>query len=173
MRRIIADRPSVVTFQRLMLQICQSLQAAHEKNIVHRDLKPENILLETDLSPILTDFGVASISDQRMDLAAKTGTAPYMSPEHQHGAKPAPTMDIFALGVIAYEWLCGERPFADKAPSTMLAFALKRRAAITKLARENSAPQWLVELVSRMISFRPSQRPQSTAEIVKLIEAER
>src|SRR5262249_24462794 len=83
-----------------------------EQQVVHRDVKPENLLLGRDQQVLLTDFGIATVvqntSQQRTQGVA--GTAAYMAPEQLQG-KPRPSSDLYALGGVAYEGLCGERPF--------------------------------------------------------------
>jgi tRNA A-37 threonylcarbamoyl transferase component Bud32/class 3 adenylate cyclase len=101
----------------IMRQVGQALGAAHDKGVYHRDLKPENIMLtragETEEYVKLIDFGIAAVRDSQVAATAQAskvvGTVSYMAPEQVLG-KGSPTSDIFALGVIAFEMLTGERP---------------------------------------------------------------
>jgi eukaryotic-like serine/threonine-protein kinase len=93
-------------------QIADALQQAHDQRIIHRDIKPENMLLGQDNELLLSDFGIATISQSsryegKQDMA---GTIAYTAPEQLQG-KPRPASDQYALGIVAYEWLSGERPF--------------------------------------------------------------
>lgn len=94
-------------------QIASALQYAHNKHMIHRDVKPGNILLGQTGAALLSDFGIALISQnsssQRTDESI-IGTIAYMAPEQIMG-KPRPASDQYSLGIVAYEWLCGDRPF--------------------------------------------------------------
>ncbi len=97
-------------------QVASALQYAHHQRLMHRDVKPENMLLGAREEVLLGDFGLAMLtpstrsgSTQAMD-PAMAGTAPYLAPEQVQG-KPQPASDQYALGVVVYEWLCGQRPF--------------------------------------------------------------
>lgn len=93
-------------------QTAQALQYAHTQRIIHRDIKPENILLGRSREALLSDFGIALVSQtSRSQVTANVvGTVAYMAPEQIQG-KPGQASDQYALGVIAYEWITGERPF--------------------------------------------------------------
>jgi Protein kinase domain/Repeat of unknown function (DUF346) len=93
-------------------QVASALQYAHDRQVVHCDVKPENMLLGHHEGLMLSDFGIA-ISPQVLRTAPGSGimgTATYMAPE-QFVGQPAPASDQYALGVVVYEWLCGEPPF--------------------------------------------------------------
>jgi ABC-type transport system substrate-binding protein/serine/threonine protein kinase len=95
-------------------QVADALQYAHEQKFIHRDVKPENMLLGRRQEVLLSDFGIATIAHSTSSLSASTegtsGTLAYMAPEQIEG-HPRPASDQYALGVVVYEWLCGERPF--------------------------------------------------------------
>ena len=93
-------------------QVAEALQYAHEQKLIHRDIKPENMLVGRNNEVLLSDFGIAIVahnshSQQTQDTA---GTIAYMAPE-QIQAHPSPASDQYALGVVVYEWLSGDRPF--------------------------------------------------------------
>ncbi len=93
-------------------QVAEALQYAHTEKIVHRDIKPENMLISARNDILLSDFGIALISQSSRYQGTQdvTGTVAYMSPEQIQG-KPVRASDQYALGITVYEWLSGERPF--------------------------------------------------------------
>ncbi len=97
-------------------QLADALQYAHERRVIHRDVKPENILLGSNFEILLSDFGIATVAHSTHSVRDQgpAGTASYMAPEQIQG-KPVPASDQYALGIMAYEWLCGERPFQGSA----------------------------------------------------------
>ena len=103
----------------ICLQICEGLLAAHNHGIVHRDIKPANIIVTTENIIKILDFGVAKISGVNLtSTGVSLGTVAYMSPEQLEGQKVDGRADIWAVGVLLYEMLTGERPFqGDQAPS--------------------------------------------------------
>ncbi len=103
----------------LMIAICEAVEHAHERGVIHRDLKPANILVSDTGQAKILDFGIARLTD--VDVLTTTmhtgrgqllGTLPYMSPEQVVGVQDDidGRSDVYALGVIAYEVLCGELP---------------------------------------------------------------
>ena len=101
--------PTVLPYLR---QAALALQYAHGKRVIHRDIKPANLLLGEEDQILLSDFGIAVTfhSSLSQDQPSIAGTAAYMAPE-QLGGQPHFASDQYALGIVVYEWLCGERPF--------------------------------------------------------------
>jgi eukaryotic-like serine/threonine-protein kinase len=93
-------------------QVASALQYAHDQKVIHRDVKPENMLLDRDNSVVLSDFGIALMAQSSRYQSAQevAGTAAYMAPEQFQG-HPHRASDQYALGVVVYEWLSGDKPF--------------------------------------------------------------
>ena len=93
-------------------QAAAALQYAHERRLMHRDVKPENMLVGRSEELLLSDFGLVLLAQSTSSQTTKemAGTLAYMAPEQING-KPRPASDQYALGIVIYEWLSGERPF--------------------------------------------------------------
>ena len=93
-------------------QVTSALQYSHGQKLIHRDIKPENMLLGQDDEVFLSDFGLVleAQSSSSLSIQEMGGTVPYMAPEQLQG-KPRPASDQYALGIVVYEWLSGDRPF--------------------------------------------------------------
>ena len=167
---------------RILAQVAQSLAEAHGKEIVHRDLKPENIFLVTvgdnpDFVKVL-DFGVAKLRDHKSEQGTLTqagsifGTPRYMSPE-QCSAQPVDhRSDIYALGVILYEMVVGQAPFAsDQALALLLAHVNETpvRPGIAAFERQ-VVPEEVDNLIMKLLEKAPADRVQSAGELAKLCD---
>jgi len=97
----------------IVIQICEGLQAAHDKGITHRDIKPSNILVDSHNRVRIVDFGLASISgsEQLTKTGSTLGTIGYMSPEQVQGKEIDHRSDLFSLGVVLYELITKQNPF--------------------------------------------------------------
>jgi serine/threonine protein kinase len=95
-------------------QVAEALQHAHDEKLIHRDIKPENMLLGRKNEVLLSDFGIATIAHRTATQNTQMiiGTAMYMAPELFRG-KPYSSSDQYSLGIVVYEWLCGEPPFSN------------------------------------------------------------
>ena len=98
----------------VMRPLCQALQYAHNEGLVHADVKPGNIMIDKTGRVLLSDFGIAHMSESATATMVGAGTPAYMSPEQARGEMPTPQTDIYALGFVLYEMLTGERPFTGE-----------------------------------------------------------
>ncbi|NUT40130.1 MAG: serine/threonine protein kinase [Thermoactinospora sp.] len=145
----------------LIAQAASALQAVHDRGIVHRDVKPGNLLVQRDGTLVLTDFGIArqEVANRLTDAGMVLGTAAYCAPEQAEGMPVTPAVDIYALGVVAYECMAGIRPFDGDSPVTI---ALKHiRETPPPLPAE--IPPAIRALVERALSKDPAARFASAA----------
>ena len=105
-------RLPLTTILPFVKQMAEALQYAHDQRLVHRDVKPENMLLGPRNELLLSDFGIAFVTQTSRQQTTQeiVGTAAYMAPEQLQG-RPQPASDQYALGIVIYEWLSGDRPF--------------------------------------------------------------
>jgi serine/threonine-protein kinase len=105
---------------RIMGELLDALHFAHEAGVIHRDVKPANVMLDAQRRVKLADFGVARIQDsERSAAGTMVGTPAYMSPEQVQGQKIDRRTDLFSAGVVLYQLLTGERPFAGQGAWTV------------------------------------------------------
>ncbi len=162
---------------RILREVASALAYAHAHNVVHRDIKPENILLSGGAA-MVTDFGVAKAVDAATtnagggitSVGVALGTPAYMAPE-QASADPAldQRADIYAWGVLAYEMICGQAPFAGRTSQAMIAAHIAE-APEDLSRRRPGAPQALTDLVMRCLAKRPADRPQTADELVRALD---
>ncbi len=108
---VVLQLPLIVAYVK---QTADALQYAHDEKLIHRDIKPENMLLGRRNEILLSDFGIAVASQSERSFQhpqGQAGTPYYMAPEQIQG-KPSRASDQYALGIVVYEWLSGERPFS-------------------------------------------------------------
>src|SRR5260370_12848387 len=137
-------------------QIAEGLQYAHEQKIVHRDIKPENMLVGRRGEILVSDFGIALIahSTRSQGIENFAGTITYMSPEQIQG-KPRPASDQYALGILVYEWLCGERPFKG----TFTEIATQHATAMPLSLRSRThISQEVEQVIFKALAKDPAQR---------------
>lgn len=163
----------------IALQLCDVLDAAHQQQIVHRDLKPENILVKLIGATVrvkLLDFGIARLSVNDPTTLRQTGdalgTPHYMSPEQCLGAPLDGRADLYSLGIVLYEMLCGAPPFAA---------ALQTAAAIQQVnqppqpirERNPSVSPALEALLQRALAKQAAARPQTAKAFAQELRAAR
>jgi tetratricopeptide (TPR) repeat protein len=161
---------------RILRDVADALAQAHKQGIVHRDIKPDNILL-SGRHALVTDFGVAkaveksSGSGKLTSLGVALGTPAYMSPE-QATADPHTDhrADIYALGIVAYEMLCGRQPFEASTAQGIIAAHVTQQPQPVERFRANVPPA-LAMLIMRCLEKKPADRPQSAEELVQQVEA--
>jgi serine/threonine-protein kinase len=148
-------------------QAAQALDAAHAHGVVHRDVKPANLLLDDDDRVHVADFGVASAAGMTSLTAEGTvvGTAGYLSPEQARGERATPASDRYALGVVAFELLTGQRPFErDTATAEALAHVSAPIPPASQLNPE--LPRQVDEVLARSLAKEPKHRFAAATDFV-------
>jgi serine/threonine protein kinase len=149
-------------------ELADALYHAHQHQVVHRDVKPENILIDADRHPRLTDFGLAKMDDQFVhnDKGKSVGTLGYMSPEQAAGNShwASPQSDIYSLGVVLYELLCGNVPFRSSNISELREQILSR-APTSPRAVDASISPGLEAICVTAMSKTPTARFGSAADM--------
>lgn len=153
-------------------QVADALAHAHACGLVHRDVKPGNILLADDGRVLVTDFGIAKAAEETSDLTEAgqiVGTAKYLSPEQVRGEPLDGRSDVYALGVVLYEMLCGRPPFSgDSSTATALARLttepLRPRQVRAGLSRD------LEDVVLKAMARRPDDRFPTAAALCSALD---
>jgi serine/threonine protein kinase len=164
----IADTVTIVR------DVANALSHAHAKGVVHRDINPENIFLSGHTA-VVTDFGIAAaIAASRAPATFETievGEALLGPPPAQASGDPSTDhrVDLYALGIVAYELLAGERPFTAAAPDELM-HAHATQAPPPLLARRPTIPVNLAALVTRCLAKDPAHRPTSADEVLQALE---
>jgi eukaryotic-like serine/threonine-protein kinase len=146
-----------------------ALDAAHDHGVVHRDVKPGNLLLAGDGTIRVADFGVASAAglDSLTMTGTVLGTAGYLAPEQARGEPSTPATDLYALAVVAFELLTGQRPFqADNATAEAAAHV---HAPVPSISERGDLPPELDPIFRRAMAKEPAERYPSAAEFVSAL----
>ena len=152
-RRLAHDRITTI-----LRGVADALDYAHGKGVVHRDVKPQNILLDEAERVYLADFGIAKMVEGSGALTQTgmiTGTPQYMAPEQATGQPVDQRVDIYALGVVAYEMLTGRVPFAADTPVAVL---MKHVTEPMPIPPASAVPEPLVRALLRSMAKKPEDR---------------
>lgn len=152
---------------RLIIQVAEGLAYAHERGIIHRDLKPANILISKTGAAKITDFGIAKLTQSNIMTQLNTvmGSPAYMSPEQANGDSTDERTDVYSLGIVLYQMICGKRPFTGDAKSIIAQHLSK--VPITPDEQREDLPEELNDLVMKMIEKDPLARYQSVVEVIE------
>jgi serine/threonine protein kinase len=170
-------RPSTDRVISTARELASALRSAHAKGITHRDLKPENVMRTVDGRIKILDFGLARIEGPPGAAAgtltaahpgALAGTPAYMAPEQIEGRAVGPGADVFAFGVLMYEWTAGVHPFQGGSPLATLARVIE--STPEPLARRVNAPVWLSDVIDRCLSKSTADRYTSAAELAEAFD---
>jgi serine/threonine-protein kinase len=150
--------------------IADALDHAHRHGIIHRDVKPSNIMILSDGQPKIMDFGVAHLESTIMTTDGESlGSPPYMSPEQVLGEEPTAQADIFSLGVVAYEMLTGNRPFAgDKILSIL--FRVVNQQPASPREWNQALPARYDDIFRSVLAKKSNDRYATAADFVRTLQ---
>ncbi|MCL4263127.1 MAG: protein kinase [Anaerolineae bacterium] len=156
----------------LMQQIGSALDYAHRQGIVHRDIKPSNIMIDRDGNAFVTDFGIARMvsGGQHITMTgALMGTPAYMSPEQAQGNMNLDhRADIYSLGVILFQMLTGELPFAHDNNFSVLMMHVSQPPP-SAIQRNPELPPAIDHITQRVLAKKPDERYQSALELAQAV----
>jgi serine/threonine-protein kinase len=167
-RQLPLDRVVVIAHE-----IAAGLDYMHGNNVVHRDIKPENVLFDGERA-VLCDFGVAraivvSVEDSISSSGLIIGTPAYMSPEQASGRSELDARsDIYSFACLVYEMLAGEPPFTGRTAQVVMAKHANEPPPRVRVVRPE-VPETLELALKRALAKRPEDRPQSAAELVRML----
>ena len=156
------------------VEICDGLKAAHDLGIVHRDIKPANVLLIVDSDGVesvkLVDFGLSrvlssspvNITRHLTQTGMLIGSVHYMSPEQCKGQKADTRSDIYSLGCLIYEMLCGQQPFSAENPLALLSKHVSEAPrSLDEFTKQISLPAGFLSVVAKAMLKNPDERYQT------------
>lgn len=157
----------------ILQQVGNALGYAHRNGIIHRDVKPANIMIDEEGWPVVTDFGIAKVAENRglTMTGIAVGTPSYMSPEQCAAKDITGKSDQYSLGVVAYEMLTGKQPFeGDSAMSIMFQHFHEQPKPLTEVRPDT--PPALARAVMRMLEKAPDKRWGSMEEAMAALGAQ-
>jgi serine/threonine-protein kinase len=168
---------STERIREIMRPVCSALNYAHKQGMVHCDAKPGNIMIDSSGKVLVTDFGIARMTDAATATMVGMGTPAYMAPELVRSHDPTPQTDIYALGVLLFEMLTGgERPFTGERAETT--GSTSERVRWEQMNLEPPSPkQWnpdlsfqVEEVVLRCFEKEPTKRYASALDLLNALE---
>ena len=172
-----ANGPFDFDSARLILrEVAEALDYAHDRGVIHRDIKPDNIIIDESGQPMVTDFGIArAVTDTDSRLTATgiaIGTPAFMSPEQAVGERELDARsDLYSLGIVGYQMLCGELPFtATNTPAMLMKHISEPPRRLE--ARRSNVPPDLSRAVMMLLEKDPGRRYQSASALVAALRGE-
>jgi len=155
---------------RIMAQILDALGYSHRQGVVHRDIKPGNVFLQDDGTVKVADFGIAHVDSSSLtQVGSVMGTPSFMSPEQIQGLPVDGRSDLFSAGVILYQFLTGERPFAGSSTTTMQ--KVLKQDPLPPSTLNVTLPASVDAVVQKALAKRPEDRFQSAQEFADALRA--
>ena len=165
-------RPDLETVRGIVEQIAKGLQAFHRLEMLHQDLRPNNIMIDKTGTVKIIDFGatsVAGIVEMRppQEVADILGTAQYTAPEYFLGDTGTERSDLFSLGVITYQMLCGRLPYGAEVAKARTSSAQSRLQYVSVLEDDREIPVWLDGVLCKAVHPNPLKRYEALSEFVQ------
>ena len=149
------------------IQIAKALQHAHSRGIVHRDIKPHNIMVLKNGSVKVTDFGIARLMSQGNTLTKEAlGSVHYISPEQAKGGRVDDRSDLYSLGVVMYEMMCGRPPYDGDSPVAVAIQHINGGAVMPSTINPN-IPGGLEQIIMKAMENEPAKRYNSATEMLQ------
>ena len=170
LRELIAERGALSPLEalRYLSPVVSALAAAHKAGIIHRDIKPENILISTDGRVKIADFGLARGGDIGSTMTAESsvilGSVSYLSPEQVQRGISDTRSDIYSLGILFFELLTGERPFAADSPIQIAYKHVNERVPAPSTIK-STIPAAVDRIVTKATDPNPDKRYRDAAEL--------
>jgi serine/threonine protein kinase len=164
-----AERFDLKEAVRIMSELLDALEFAHNAGIIHRDIKPANVMLDAQARTKLTDFGVARVQDvdrthaERTQAGTMVGTPAYMSPEQITGGNIDKRSDVFSAGIILYQFLTGEKPFTGGGAWTIAKKIIQEDPPLPS-SLNNAVTRYFDAVVNKALSKNPDTRYQSAKD---------
>jgi serine/threonine protein phosphatase PrpC/aminoglycoside phosphotransferase len=164
-------RPELVLVRDIVEQIARGLQAFHRMEMLHQDLRPENIMIDGHGTVKIIDFGsvrVAGLAEIAAPAAGADilGTLSYTAPEYFLGEPGTVRSDLFSLGVITYQMLCGRLPYGTRVASVRSRAALNKLQYLSARDDHSAFPAWVDAVLRRAVHPNPLKRPEVLTEFV-------
>ena len=155
----------------ISVQILDGLYHAHRKGIIHRDIKPANVMINEDGEVKIMDFGIARMRNaQRITSHGKSvGTLEYMAPEQIQGHEGDERTDVYAVGNLLYEMLCGTTPFHSDTDYRLMKDKLEKQPE-TILLENPTVPEALERIIFKALDRNPKRRYQTALEFKNALE---
>jgi serine/threonine protein kinase len=146
--------------------IAEALAYIHKKGLMHRDVKSPNIFITKSGRPVLTDFGIAFAADgtKLTQAGSIVGTPEYMSPEQANGKEFTPRSDLWSLGIVMYECLCGRVPFQGDNPLTTIHLVTQAQPPVITTLNPQ-VPRWIESIMLKLLAKEPTERFEDGLEL--------